>query len=411
MDHDTGRFVRPIKAQYFLSFAVMGSLMPFLSVFLKERGLSRIQIGTVTAVSGLAVLFTPVIAALLADTRWSGRRLLIGVYTASGVLLVALVSMRGGFWVMLTLLPLHYLAFAPTNALQDGVYFLTRSRLTADGRPFTPYHHVRVWGTIGFMAPTVLLFAFLRAGASTDLVITCGVLFCVLGLLNALSLPHLDVVASSSSTAPPKPVTGKLPTLLAARALLKPPLLGFCIAMGLAHMANAAYYSFYPLYLTDEVGLSHEWVGVVANVGVGLEILYVLGYGRLQGSLGFRRLIALGIACLAVRLGLLAASDSVWVAVGTQAVHGYVVLVMHVTPPVFLNRFAHDHHRHSIQGVYIMAVYGAGRVAGNYLAGVLAQESLALMFTASTGVCVVAAALAAITVKDHQPDPAHRDTT
>src|SRR5258708_3170374 len=67
------------KPQYFLAYAVLGSVVPFLSVLLAERGLKREQIGTVWAVSNLAVIFTPLLITLLADTAVAARVLLGGL--------------------------------------------------------------------------------------------------------------------------------------------------------------------------------------------------------------------------------------------------------------------------------------------------------------------------------------------
>ncbi len=408
--------MRSIKVQYFLSFAVMGSLMPFLSVFLKERGLSRAQIGTVTATASVAAVLTPVIMTLLADGYVTSRRLMAGVFAASSAILTTLWLDAMGFWSVLILFTLFYLAFSPTTALQDGINFVVMNRQRASGQAVTPYHHVRVWGTIGFMVPSVLLFAFLRKGEGIDIILVSGVLFCGLALINTLALPDTPVgrrdelfETSTSTVDPERAFTGRLPTVAAAKAMLNPHVLVFCIAMGLTHMANAAYYAFYPLYLTDRVGLGHQWVGIIANVGVFLEIFYMLAFGRLLDRLGVKWLMVVGLICLIARLGLLAASDSLTVAVATQLVHGLIVLVVHVVPPIYLNRHAHDHYRSSMQGLYTMTVYGTGRITGNYLAGLVAQESLSLMFACAAGLCVVAGGLFVFAfhepTMDHSPDP------
>ena len=404
--------LRSIKTQYFLSFAVMGSVLPFLSVLLKERGLSRAEIGYVTGAASAAVVLTPVLVTLLADGYVAGRRLLGGVFSLSGVMLLAVWAFGEGFWPLLVLYTLYYLSYAPITALQDGVFFLSQSQGRLAGQPTDAYHRVRVWGTAGFMAPSVLLFVFLLRGLSVEIVLLCAVVFCLLGWVNSLTLPRtvaprnagllptapapvtsISPAPESPSPDPQRDFSGRVPTLEAAKAMLEPHVLVFCIAMGLTHMANAAYYAFYPLYLTDHVGLSHAWVGVIANVGVFLEIFYMLGFGAMLSRLGIKRLMMIGMACLIVRLGLLAASDSIAVAVGTQVVHGLIVLVMHVAPPIYLNRCAEDRYRNSMQGLYTMVVYGVGRIAGNLLAGVIAQRSLSLMFISAAGLGVIAVGL------------------
>ena len=46
--------MRSIQRQYFLSFAVLGSLFPILSVYLAEQGFSKSQIGQVFALGAVA---------------------------------------------------------------------------------------------------------------------------------------------------------------------------------------------------------------------------------------------------------------------------------------------------------------------------------------------------------------------
>src|SRR3954449_7289282 len=82
------RRVRSFGLQYFLTFAVMGSVLPFLPVFLEERGLSRAQIGYVLGWANLGTALTPVLVTLLADAAVPGRRLMTLLLALAGFALV-----------------------------------------------------------------------------------------------------------------------------------------------------------------------------------------------------------------------------------------------------------------------------------------------------------------------------------
>ena len=84
------------------------------------------------------------------------------------------------------------------------------------------------------------------------------------------------------------------------------------------------------------------------------------------------------------------------VAVGTQALHGMMVLVLHVAPPVFFNRFAAERYRSSVQGLYAVAIMGTGRIVGNVTAGEVAEVSLRGAFLYATLMAVAAAGLFAL---------------
>jgi len=376
--------VRGVRAQYFISFGLMGAVLPFLSVFLKERGLSNAQVGYVTAAAGFGVLLTPVFITLLADAAIAGRVLMFGIFASGGLLLIATIGAEG-FWPIIICYSLHALAMAPVVPLQDGIYFSAAAR---EQRP-PPYHVVRVWGTFGYILPSVVLYFFLTGAGSVSPALACGVAMCALGAINALLVLPAGTVALDRSKALPT----RVPTFNAVAAMLEPHVLVFCIAMALVHMAAASYYQLYPLHLTDNLGIGKQWVGLIANIGVVVEIAFMLGFGWLTAKLTLRGLMIAGVGCIALRFVLLALVPTPAIAIGTQVLHGMMVLVLHVAPPIYLNGRARDAYRNSIQGMYAMLVSGAARIIGSAVAGIIAERSIGMAFAVAAGLCVIATGL------------------
>ncbi|MEM7624352.1 MAG: MFS transporter [Planctomycetota bacterium] len=408
--------MRSTKRQFFLAFMVMGSVLPYLSVFLEQRGLTMSQIGWVMSLTGVGVIISPVLTTLLADTRVQSRTLLGVLFALSGGSLAWLAGV-GGFWWLLIVHGLFAVAFAPVTSLQDGLYFHRREELEArsqaahtddlaeghlgehsrgEGRGVPDYHVVRVWGTFGFILPSVVLYFVLRGNIGTTAAVWCAAVCCGAGVLNEFTLPRLSRPTPDAADA-----ENRLPTAAAARALLEPHLLVFCIATFLLHLAITAYYSFYPVYLTETVSIGAEWIGLIANLGVTIEIGFMLGFGWFLRGLGLKRLMLIGAACMAARFALLGFLPNVGVAVGTQVFHGVMVVVIHVAPPIYLNHRADDRFRNSIQGLYAMIVFGTGRIAGNLIAGEIAEAwSLQAVFLYATTLCLVAAGLFAFAFAD-----------
>ena len=155
----------------------------------------------------------------------------------------------------------------------------------------------------------------------------------------------------------------RLPTVAAAGVLLhQPHLLVFTAAVVLLQMAGSAHTAFYQVYLTERVGVDAKWVGQASNLAVFIEIFFVFGCGALVRRLGMRRLLLVAALASAVRWGLVARSDSGWVAFGTQAFHGIFLVAVGVLPQILLDEHAGDAFRHAMQGVFVMLT-GAGRVA------------------------------------------------
>ncbi len=390
-----------LRTQYFLTFALMGSLVPYIPVYFKHRGLSETQIGMVFAIASFALVLSPAIATFLADTRFDARRLLCVAFILAGLLLLGLPLAQGTLAIV-AVWTLHTLAATPLTPLQDGINFALQRRRAESGLRVIPYHRVRVWGTIGFIIPSLLLWALMGWGWPVSIILGVAMVCAALGAINTFRLPDAKIRLQPDPAAL-LPDDAQLPTAAALRILLKPPVLVFCIAVFLIHMAGAAYYTFYPLYLTDEVGLNEMWLGPISNLGVVVEIFFMLAFGYLMRHWGLRWIMILGVLAMASRFALLAAMPTVAVAAGTQIFHGMMVLVMHVAPAVYLDRHADDHCRHSIQGLFVMLIYGLGRIAGSLAAGPIAQWSLTGVQVWASGLCAIAAVLLVLAFKDRRP--------
>jgi PPP family 3-phenylpropionic acid transporter len=252
---------------------------------------------------------------------------------------------------------------------------------------------IRVWGSIGFIVPGVGLFFLLRRGAAFDVVLLSTLACCGLSAINSLRLPAPDSSAATEDNAVRERLSSSLPTADAARAMRRAPVLIFCLSLFLAGVANAAFYTFFPLYLTDVVGLAKAWIAPISNVAVVFEIFFMLGFQWLLGRFGLKRLLMLGMVCLVLRLGALALFPIPAVVVGTQLVHGLIVVALFVAPVIYLNQQAGATFRNSIQGLYTMTVSGTSRILGSFIAGYIAKESLPLLFVSSAALTLVAAAL------------------
>lgn len=381
---------RGIHAQFFLSFAALGSLAPLLPLYLtQDQGLTDAQLGLVLSVGGLAVLVTPVVLTRLADLGVRSRLLLSLSFLASAAALTGL-WLSTGFLLAIALYLLHSLAFQPVMALQDALFFRTRA---ADPGPRVSYHRVRVWGTIGFIIPSLILYFFVdRVGTAVILPVT--VAFAVLGALNARRLPVVGTTASvvsvtETATRPPLVVSAAIRELFSSETRM------FAIAMFFVNVAAASLFAFYPLYLTDAVGIEQRWVALVFNVGVVLEVGWMLAFGRIVRRITFRRLLVAGAGAETLRLSLLAAFPTIGVAIATQLLHGLVIIMTSVAPQVLLDGRADNRFRASIQGVYMTLVVGGGRITGSLLAGMVAALGFRSLFALSALVALAATVMLA----------------
>jgi MFS transporter, PPP family, 3-phenylpropionic acid transporter len=388
--------MRAVKAIYFFIFALGGSVVPFVSLYFQQHGLKKDQIGYVQGVAAIAVVLSPILLTFLADARLDARRILAGAMLVASAALGALYVGRG-FVATLLIWAVHMLAYVPLSTLQDGITFGVMKRREESGLTVTPYHRVRVWGSIGFMLPSVILFFVVKKTITPILFV--GAAFGIFGAMTALMLPESDSGEKKQES--------RLPTGQAARRMFKGPLLIFCIASFLLNAAQAPYYTYYAIYLKERVGIGQEWVGLISNIGVVVEIFFMLAFAKLLRRWGLKKLMMVGAGCVAVRMALLGLWPTPAVAVGTQLFHGVIVLALLIAPPVFLNQHAEDRFRHSMQGLYAMSVMGMGRIVGNLIAGPISRWSLQGVYGSAAVLSVVAMGLLGVAFyeEEHQKKP------
>ena len=97
---------------------------------------------------GLASLFMPAIAGIIAD-RWINAEKLYGIFHIAGAILLSIIPAINNpdlfFWVLL----LTMMFYMPTLALAITVSYSSMKTIGMD--IIKDYPPVRVWGTIGFI--------------------------------------------------------------------------------------------------------------------------------------------------------------------------------------------------------------------------------------------------------------------
>ena len=391
----------------------MGAVLAYLPVFLDDRLDSPARVGLVMSTTGLAVILTPVLMTALADTRLQSRSLIALMFAVSSATCfwqAASDSFIGLF--------ISHAVFAffiwPITSLQDGLVFADNQQARIEGRPETPYHRVRVFGTIGFAVPLAGLYFLIREGFDVGVALQVGGVVCAFGAINALTLPHIRL-GQARRARYDDPATNKdnsagrgLPTLAAAKVLFTGSGILFCVCLFVAHVGNSAYYAFYPLYLTKTVGFDEQWVGPITMLGVVLELGVMTSVGLMSAKLGLKWLLVLGLSVMVLRFALLGLWPAQHVAVWTQVLHGITVVGIYVVPPIYLNTLAGDHFRSSIQGLYAMLVFGPSRIVGNILGGELGAIDLPMMFSliaCSTLIAVIGLAIGMRPPKTSKDNP------
>jgi len=353
--------MRPLQIQFFLSYAILGSLSPLLSVFLQEeKGLSPSRIGVALALVSGSNLISPTLMTLLADTRLQTRHILALAYSSTAVMLTILLGPTA-WWLTLALMAGFGLSIVAMFPLQDGLYFSAAQEARRAGKTVVEYPRVRIWGTFGFMLPALLLYGWLHVSPNA-LPAVIGAIACA-ALCVTWSLTRLPPVH-------PAPAAGarRIPTLEAFRVLARPETRWLCLGLALAAGCSATYHNFFPLYLRNTLGLGREWIPLIINLGALGEVFYTLAFPWFRRVLGEKGILLAGLGLMTLRMTLLSWFPSVPMAILVQLGHGLEILALFVLVPMLLNRLAGDHFRNSMQGAFSMFM-GGSRLLGTLIAG------------------------------------------
>lgn len=379
--------MRPLQIQFFLSYAILGSLAPLLSVFLQEeKGLSPSRIGIALALVSASNLISPTLMTLLADTRLQTRHILAMAYSSTALMLGILLGPTN--WTLTLVLMAGYgLSIVAMFPLQDGLYFSAAREAQRAGKPVIEYPRVRIWGTVGFMIPSLLLYLWLQRSSDTHPAVI-GAIFCAI-LCVTWSLTRLPPVHPAAPTP-----GGRMPTLEAFRVLAQPGTRWLCIGIGLAVSCSATYHHFFPLYLRNTLHLDRQWIPLIINLGVIGEVLYTLAFPSLRQRIGEKGILLGGLGFMTLRMALLSWFPCLPVAILVQLGHGLEILALFVLVPMLLDRLAGDHFRNSMQGAFSMFM-GGSRLLGTLLAGHAIEHdilhALGVAAIAGTAACLIVA--------------------
>jgi PPP family 3-phenylpropionic acid transporter len=329
-------------------FVILGLLLPYFPVWLNSRGLTPIEISTITATPLFArVIFTPAMS-YVAD-RLGNYRLLIITLAWSALALALVVSGLSGFWQILAVGVMLQLAISTLIPLTETVAV---SAVRSEG---LDYGRMRLWGSITFIVANFAGGLVIEAlgGGSAIWLIAWAIM---LTLASAYWLPAPERRALSAQ--PPRAHWRlSLPVrLLRARLFVV-----FLVAIGCIHGAHATFYTFGALHWQSQ-GLSAAWVGTLWAIGVIAEVLLFAFSAPIVLRFSPAALIVAGAAASVLRWGIMGFDPPLAVLVPLQALHGLTYGAAHIGAIHFISRAVPPLALGSAQSLY--SVIAAGHFQG-----------------------------------------------
>jgi PPP family 3-phenylpropionic acid transporter len=364
-----------LSAFYFFYFALLGTWLPYWSLYLKSLGYSSGEIGILSALVMVTKVLAPNLWGYLAD-RYDCRTRIIRLGALLAVIAFGGVYFRQDFY-WLAAVVVGYSFF--WNAVLSQFDVLTLSHLSGQhGR----YSLIRLWGSIGFIA------AVLAVGAWLDHHPIVHLLYIITALLSAIWLGSLLVAENPEGLTRGDRSPGSL-----MRILKQPAVIAFFATSFLLQFSHGPYYTFFSIHLETQ-GYSKSATGMLWSLGVFAEVLLFMGMHRLLEHFSLRQILIASLALTALRWWLIAEFvESVTILVFAQCLHAASFGSAHAAAVETIRRFFTAHHGQGM-ALYSGLSFGAGGALGAVLSGYAWDISPAQCFWVASGAAALAAVIA-----------------
>ncbi|UYN96154.1 MAG: MFS transporter [Enhydrobacter sp.] len=353
-------------------FFAAGAFMSYWPVWLRDRGVSDAEIGTLFMSRQLVSIVATLSIGWIAH-RFGGPRAVLPAIAAGAVVLMGAYEFSYGFLAIFVVTMIWGFVWSPPMPLYDGVLVTETKRHGFD------YARIRLWSSVAFILGTV------ACGVAVDRygppwVMYVGLAGIVLLAPLALLLPHGAAATATTD--------GERHSSLRVGKLLRSPFPLFLLATGCCSASHAVLYSFGTLTWRgagiDDVTISLLWAESVA-----IEIVLMLFGGWLLKHLGPSGLIALGLGGAMVRWTGMAFTTDLVALVFLQALHSCTFAATHLGAMAFLQRAVPAHGIALGQSLYYALGTGATQAVVYQFAGLLYAQYGQLAFLGMTAVAAV----------------------
>lgn len=342
-----------LAAFYFVFFVAFGALYPLMPLFLRERGMSGTEIGTIVSIGTvMTVLFQPVWG-MICD-RYQAQRMLLVVTLLLASVFAAVYPFAHSYW-------LFFLLFAGMAAFHSsGVPIIDSISLSYVQRHGGDYGSLRLWGAIGFAV------ASWGAGKLSEMVSLSSIFYIYAGayvvcVLISLALPQESNRMGVNLTAGLKKLF-RIPRFMMF-------LFGTFLIFGTIQANN----SYFGIFFTA-IGGTVAGVGLSFLIAAGSEAPVMRFAGRLVARFGLIPMLATAGAISAAR----------WLYYGMAPTPGWVMVLLFVqglsvglylpAAAQFVRDTAPEEIRVTALGIYTAVGNGLGTMAGSVVGGILLDQ-------------------------------------
>ncbi len=348
----SGHLFLKLSALYFVYFALLGVMAPYLSLYLEEEGFSLLEIGQLMSLLLITKMVAPLIWGSLAD-RYNKNVLLVRVGAFMTLLCYLGFFWAHTFWSLAVVIILYSFFW---NAVLPQIEVLTLYNLADEKKR---YSRIRLWGSVGFIFSVSL----------------CGWLFDILGI-DAFPWVLLVIISAIFGVSLFRFTEVKINASESRNAertfssqLFLPWVILFFVVSFLLQVSHGAYYTYFSIYLTD-LEYSKVQIGWLWALGVVAEVLMFVVMHRWLKNSSIENIMLLSLLLTMIRWGVTAFyADTLIIITLMQCLHAFSFGAMHVASIQFVHNNFIQQNQGRAQALYSSTGFGAGGALGAALSG------------------------------------------
>lgn len=354
----------------FLQFFIWGSwLLTIGAYWFQTKQWSGTEFGAIFSTMGIASLFMPAIAGIIAD-RWVNAERLYGIFHIMGAIVLFTVPMVNDpsvmFWVML----INMIFYMPTIALSITVAYSTMNKAGMD--IIKEYPPIRVFGTVGFIVALWTISLTKLETSSTQ--------FYVASVASLL----LGIYSFTMPKCPPLGQVNKKSFVSAlglnAFSLFKNAKMAiffvFAMLLGASLQLTNAYgdtflHDFKLIPEFKEL-LAVKYPAIIMSISQISETLFILAIPFFLKKFGIKKVMLISMVAWVLRFGLFAYGDpavGLWMIIASCIIYGMAFDFFNISGSLFVETQSDPTIRASSQGLFMMMTNGFGALIGSVASG------------------------------------------
>lgn len=356
----------------FLQFFIWGAwLITIGGYWFQNRQWSGTEFGVIFSTMGIASLFMPAIAGIIAD-RWVNAEKLLGIFHIIGAMVLFMLPKVNDpttfFWVML----LNMIFYMPTISLSITVAYSALNGANLD--VVKNYPPIRVFGTIGFIVAMWTVSLLKIETSAMQFYVAAGASL-TLGLFS-FTLPKCTINKNVGTKSFVESLGLKAFTLFKDSKMAM--FFIFSMLLGASLQLTNAYGD---TFLHDFAKmpeykglLTIEYPAIIMSISQMSETLFILAIPFFLKRFGIKKVMLISMVAWVLRFSLFGfgnPAEALWMIILSNIVYGMAFDFFNISGSLFVETQTDSSIRASAQGVFMMMTNGFGAILGSWSSGLI----------------------------------------